>query len=148
MFFLYIFCLVYITQIFDMFYILWATAQCNWIEWTKINIIIIIIIPLLRTIKLQYTRLGDYWECVRPAWLPALTWVPSSVPPGAISKIRSPPGLRRLQQKFVFCPRLHLSFAFWLPTSWVILHISPFLEPLVAFTNTRLLHRVLPISHC
>jgi len=40
------------------------------------------IIPYSRTIKLQYTLLGDYWECVRPARLPVLTWVPSSVPPG------------------------------------------------------------------
>ena len=31
------------------------------------------IIPQLRTIKLQYTLLGDYWECVRPARLPVLT---------------------------------------------------------------------------
>ena len=47
------------------------------------------IIPYLRTIKLQYTLLGDYWECVWPARLPVLTWVPSSVPLGTISKIRS-----------------------------------------------------------
>jgi len=40
------------------------------------------IIPYSRTTKLQYTLLGDYWECVRPARLPVLTWVPSSVPPG------------------------------------------------------------------
>ena len=40
------------------------------------------IIPFSRTIKLQYTLLGDYWECVRPARLPVLTWVPSTVPPG------------------------------------------------------------------
>ena len=40
------------------------------------------IIPYLRTIKLQYTLLGDYWENVRPTRLPVLTWVPSSVPPG------------------------------------------------------------------
>jgi len=31
-FFLYIFCLVYVTQIFDMFYILWAMAPCSWID--------------------------------------------------------------------------------------------------------------------
>ena len=37
------------------------------------------IIPYLCTIKLQYTLLGDYWECVRPARLPVLTefWAPS-----------------------------------------------------------------------
>jgi len=40
------------------------------------------VIPYLHTIKLQYTVLGDYWECVRPARLSVLTWVPSSVPPG------------------------------------------------------------------
>jgi len=37
MFFLYIFCLIYVTQIFDMFFILWAMAPCSWSEWTKIN---------------------------------------------------------------------------------------------------------------
>jgi hypothetical protein len=45
------------------------------------------IILWLRTIKLQYTGLGDYWECVRPARIPVLTWVLSSVPPGTISKM-------------------------------------------------------------
>ena len=40
------------------------------------------IIPYLHTIKLQYILLGDYWEFVRPARHPVLTWVPSSVPPG------------------------------------------------------------------
>ena len=40
------------------------------------------IIPYSRTIKLQHTLLGDYWECVRPARLPVLTWVPSFVPTG------------------------------------------------------------------
>ena len=40
------------------------------------------VIPYSHTIKLQYTLLRDYWECVRPARLPVLTWVPSSVPPG------------------------------------------------------------------
>ena len=40
------------------------------------------IIPYLHTIKLQYILLGDYWECVWPDWLPVLTCVPSSVPPG------------------------------------------------------------------
>ena len=40
------------------------------------------ITPYSCTIKLQYTLLGDYWVCVRPARLPVLTWVPSSVPPG------------------------------------------------------------------
>ena len=35
--------------------------------------------------------------CVRPARLPVLTWVPSSVPVRTISKIRSPPGPRRIQ---------------------------------------------------
>jgi len=39
------------------------------------------IIRYSRTIKLQYTLLGDYWECVRPARLPVLIRVPSSVPP-------------------------------------------------------------------
>jgi len=34
---------------------------------------------------------------VRPARLSVLTGVPSSVPPGTISKIRSPPGSRRIQ---------------------------------------------------
>ena len=33
--------------------------------------------------------------CVRPARLPVSTWVPSSVPPGTIFKIRSPPSPRR-----------------------------------------------------
>jgi len=50
------------------------------------------IVPHLRTIKLQYGVLGDYWECVWPALLPVLTWVPSSIPPGTISKIRSSRG--------------------------------------------------------
>jgi len=40
------------------------------------------IIPYSCTVKFQYTLLGDYWECVRPARLSVLTWVPSSVPPG------------------------------------------------------------------
>ena len=41
------------------------------------------VFPYSRTIKLQYTLLEDYWECVRqPARLPVLTWVLSSVPPG------------------------------------------------------------------
>jgi len=40
------------------------------------------IIPYLHTIKFQYTVLGGYWVCVRPARLPVITWVPSSVPPG------------------------------------------------------------------
>ena len=40
------------------------------------------IIRYSRTIKLQYTLLGDYWLCVRPTRLPVLTWVPSSVPRG------------------------------------------------------------------
>jgi len=56
------------------------------------------IIPILRTIKLQYTLLGDYWECVLPAWLPVSTWVLSSIPLGTLSKIRSSSGPRRLQQ--------------------------------------------------
>jgi hypothetical protein len=58
------------------------------------------IIPYSRTIKLQYTLLGDYRECVRPARLPVLTWVPSSQKGllGTTSKIRSPPGPRRIQQ--------------------------------------------------
>ena len=36
--------------------------------------------------------------CVQPAWLPVLTRVPSSVPPGTISKIRSPLHPHRIQQ--------------------------------------------------
>jgi len=83
------------------------------------------IIPYLRTIKLQYTVLWDYWVCVRPAWLSVLTWVLSSVPLGTTSKIPSPPGLRRIQQitsnKYVVklnwsrCIRLRLIlvFEFW-----------------------------------
>ena len=47
--------------------------------------------------KLQYTWRGDYCECVRPAQLPVLTWCLSSVPPGTISTIRSPPGPCRIQ---------------------------------------------------
>jgi len=35
--------------------------------------------------------------CEGSARLPVLTWVPSSIPPGTISKIRSPPGPRRIQ---------------------------------------------------
>ena len=54
-------------------------------------------IPYLHTVKLQYTLLGDYWECVQPAWLPILTWVPSSIPPGTISKIRSSQGPHPIQ---------------------------------------------------
>ena len=47
--------------------------------------------------------------CVRPARLPVLTWVPSSVLPGTISKIRSPPGQRRIQQqKHVWYINVHL----------------------------------------
>ena len=34
---LYICCLIYVTWIFDMFYILWAMAPCSWIKWTKWN---------------------------------------------------------------------------------------------------------------
>jgi len=56
------------------------------------------IIPYLCTIKLQYTLLWDYWECVRPAWLPVLTWVLSSFPLGTPSKICSLLGPRRIQQ--------------------------------------------------
>ena len=40
------------------------------------------IIPYLYIIKLQHALLGDYWVCVQPAWLPVLTWIPSSIPPG------------------------------------------------------------------
>ena len=53
------------------------------------------IIPYLTHHK---TLLGDDWECVRPARLPVLTWVPSSVLLGTTSKIRSPPGPPRIQQ--------------------------------------------------
>jgi len=56
------------------------------------------ITPYSCTIKLQYILLGDYWESVRPARLPVLTWVLSSVPPGTTSKIRSPSGPQRIQQ--------------------------------------------------
>ena len=38
--------------------------------------------PYCCTIKLQYILFGDYWECVRPARLPVLTRVMSSVLPG------------------------------------------------------------------
>ena len=65
------------------------------------------IIPYSRTIKLQYTVLGDYWECVRPARLPVLTWVPSSDPLGTTSKICSPPGPFRIQRN-VLCLSLIL----------------------------------------
>ena len=41
-----------------------------------------------------------YWEWVRPVRLPVLTWVPSSIPLGTIFKIRSPPGPRRIQQRY------------------------------------------------
>ena len=51
--------------------------------------------------KLQHALLGDYWECVRPAQLPVLTWVPSSVPLGTTSKTRSPPGPRRIQHNSI-----------------------------------------------
>jgi len=44
--------------------------------------VVTVIIPYLHTIKHQYTLVGDYWECVRHARLPVLTWVSSSVPPG------------------------------------------------------------------
>ena len=37
--------------------------------------------------------------CVRPARLPVSTWVPSSVPPGTISKTHSWPGPQRIQQQ-------------------------------------------------
>ena len=42
------------------------------------------------TIKLQYILLGDYWECVRPARLPVLTRVTSSVLPGNSYELRPP----------------------------------------------------------
>jgi len=37
--------------------------------------------------------------CVRPARVPVLTWVPSSVPLGTTSNIRSPPGPRGIQHQ-------------------------------------------------
>ena len=46
--------------------------------------------------KLQYIWRGDYCDCVRPAQLPVLS--SSSVPPGTMSTIRSPPGASRIQQ--------------------------------------------------
>ena len=52
---------------------------------------------LFMTNKLQYTWRGDYCECVRPAQLPRLNRSSSSVPPGTISTICSPPGPRRIQ---------------------------------------------------
>ena len=52
----------------------------------------------IQSLGLQYTLLWDYWVCVRPARPPVLTWVPSSVPPGTISKIRSSPSPHRIQQ--------------------------------------------------
>ena len=42
--------------------------------------------------------------CVRPARLPILTWVLSSIPPGTISKIRSSPGPQQIQQNFQYLP--------------------------------------------
>ena len=56
------------------------------------------IIHQLHTIKLQHTLLGDYWQCVRPVRLPVFIWVPSSVPLGTTSKIRSPPGPQQIRQ--------------------------------------------------
>ena len=56
-----------------------AGEICHWY-----SSVVTAIIPYSRTVKLQYTLLGDYWECVRPARLSVLTWVPSSVPPGNI----------------------------------------------------------------
>jgi len=50
------------------------------------------VIPYWRTIKFQYTLLEDYWECVRPARLSVLTWVPSSVPPGNFIQDTFPAG--------------------------------------------------------
>jgi len=52
-------------------------ARCH-----QYSSVVTAIIPYSRTVTLQYTLLGDYWECVRPARLPVLTWVPSYVPPG------------------------------------------------------------------
>ena len=46
-----------------------------------------------------YSMWGLLRVCVRPARLPVLTWVPSSVPPGTISKIPSWPGLQRIKKK-------------------------------------------------
>ena len=43
------------------------------------NLVVNAISPYSCTIKLQYILLGDYWECVRPARLPVLTRVTSSI---------------------------------------------------------------------
>jgi len=51
--------------------------NCHWN-----NSVVNAITPYSCTIKLQYILLGDYWECVWPAWLPVLTRVTSSVLPG------------------------------------------------------------------
>ena len=47
--------------------------ETRWRDLFQYSSVVTAIIPKLCTIKLQYTRLGDYWECVRPAWLPVLT---------------------------------------------------------------------------
>ena len=46
-----------------------------------------------------YSTWGLLRVCVRPARLPVLTWVPSSVPPGTISTIRSWQGPQWIQQE-------------------------------------------------
>jgi hypothetical protein len=63
------------------------------------------------------------------------------------SVITRTPNLRSERTKFRTLSTFESVFAFWLPTSWVVLHIfSPFLEPSVPCKNTRFLHSVLTIA--
>jgi hypothetical protein len=43
--------------------------------------------------------------------------------------------------------QLHLFFAFWLPTPWVILHSSPFLEPPIPFKTFNSFTRYSPYAN-
>ena len=61
-----------------------------------------------------YSTWGLLRVCVRPARLPVLTWVPSSVPPGTISKMRSWPGPHRIQHMINIVDKQTASWNVWL----------------------------------
>ena len=83
--------------------------------------------------KLQYTWRGDYCECVQAAQLPVLTWGSSSVPPGTTSMIRSPLGLRGIQQSPFVLTFTLVCFKSLLP--------STFFETLVQAPQTAIVCR-------
>ena len=95
------------------------------------------IIPYSRTIKLRYTLLGDYWECVRPARLPVLTWVPSSVPLG-----------NNIQDTFLIGSATDTTFQWRTVTSCSSLHQGKIFNPLSALTQYLTTNDIMKIWSC